>query len=115
MSFFSMLNRILLWLIALPLLLLSVTSGPWYKLWLFEMLGTGYLWFAVCTLIGLVLLLLQRCPPRRNLTLVFALALGFYATTIGTWYVPRLRDAGTGGDPNGCHDLQRQLQAMGCH
>ena len=94
-----MMLSILLWPIALTLLLLSFTPGPWYKLWPFEILGAGYLWYAVLTAILLLGLLVTVRPPRRQLIVTLALALGLYATTIGTWYVPRLRDARTGGVP----------------
>ncbi|MGF1524403.1 MAG: endonuclease/exonuclease/phosphatase family protein [Leptolyngbyaceae cyanobacterium] len=90
---------LLLWPIALTLLLLSFTPGKWYKLWPFEMLGAGYLWYAGITAILLLGLLVTVRPPRRKLIITLALALGLYATTIGTWYVPRFRDARTGGVP----------------
>ncbi|MBE7386224.1 MAG: endonuclease/exonuclease/phosphatase family protein [Leptolyngbya sp. SIO1E4] len=91
---------LLLWPIALVLLLLSFTPGRWYKLWPFEIIGAGYLWFAAFTLILLVsLLLLRALPHRRKLIIVLALALGLYASFIGSWYVPRLRDARPGGVP----------------
>ena len=89
---------IVLWPIALSLLLLSFTPGRWYKLWPFEIIGAGYLWFTALTII-LLLALLWLKPRRRKLTLVVALALGFYVTTLGTWYVPRLQDASPGGVP----------------
>ena len=95
-----MLLSILLWPIALVLLLLSFTPGKWYKLWPFEIIGAGYLWFAGVTLILLLgLFLLRPRPPRWKLIIVVALTLGLYASTIGTWYVPRFRDARPGGVP----------------
>jgi len=95
-----MLTSILLWSMALSLLLISFTPGVWYKLWFFEILGTGYLWFAGLTLILLLALFLPRFRPSRwKLMITLAVGLGFYASTIGTWYVPRLRDARTGGFP----------------
>ncbi|MEM1254077.1 MAG: endonuclease/exonuclease/phosphatase family protein [Cyanobacteria bacterium P01_H01_bin.21] len=91
---------IVLWPIALALLLLSFTTGRWYKLWPFEIVGAGYLWFSGLTLILLLALVFFKSrTPRRKLMLVVALTLGIYTTTIGTWYVPRLRDASTGGVP----------------
>jgi hypothetical protein len=60
-----MLTSIWLWLIALTLLLISFTPGAWYKLWFFEILGAGYLWFAALTLILLLALFLPRFRPRR--------------------------------------------------
>ncbi|MEO1211047.1 MAG: endonuclease/exonuclease/phosphatase family protein [Cyanobacteria bacterium J06638_20] len=95
-----MLLSIILWPVAFSLLLLSFTRGTWYKLWPFELIGAGYLWFAGFTLgLFLALLLFRSRPPRRKLMLVTALALGIYATTIGNWYVPRFRDAGSSGVP----------------
>ncbi|NEQ46110.1 MAG: endonuclease/exonuclease/phosphatase family protein [Leptolyngbya sp. SIOISBB] len=95
-----MLLSIILWPIALLLLLLSFASGPWYRLWPFEMIGAGYLWFAALTLILLLVLLrLKPRPPHRKVRLVMALALGLYVTTLGAWYIPRLRDARAGGVP----------------
>ena len=91
---------LLLWPIALTLLLLSFTPGGWYKLWLFEIIGAGYLWFALLTLVLLLALMLFKMGRRRRqLMVVLALALGLYASTLGSWYVPRLRDARTGGIP----------------
>ncbi|MGF1524404.1 MAG: endonuclease/exonuclease/phosphatase family protein [Leptolyngbyaceae cyanobacterium] len=95
-----MLLSILLWPIALSLLLLSFAAGRWYRLWRFEIIGAGYLWFAVLTAILLLGLLLVRSRSRRRkLILVLGLALGLYASTIGSWYIPRLQDARTGGMP----------------
>ena len=94
-----MLLSIILWPIALLLLLLSFVSGPWYRLWPFEMIGAGYLWFAALTLILVLVLLRRHRLHRRKVMLVMALALGLYITTIGAWYIPRLRDARAGGVP----------------
>lgn len=89
--------NIVLWPVALALLLLSFAPGPWYRLWPLEIVGAGYLWLAALTLI--LLLALGSMRPRRKVMLVIALALGLYITTIGTWYIPRWRDARTGGVP----------------
>lgn len=95
-----MLTSILLWPIALALLLLSFAPGPWYNLWPVEIIGAGYLWFATLTSVLLLALVLHRSPPpRRKLMITLAVALGLYASTIGTWYIPRLRDARPGGIP----------------
>ncbi|MGD1929533.1 MAG: endonuclease/exonuclease/phosphatase family protein [Leptolyngbyaceae cyanobacterium] len=94
-----LLLSLVLWPVALALLL-SFTPGKWYKLWPFELIGAGYLWFAAVTgILLLALVLFRPRPPRRKVMLVMALALGLYATTMGTWYVPRLRDARTGDVP----------------
>lgn len=99
-SIWLLLLSVMLWPIALTLLLLSFTRGRWYRLWPFEIIGAGYLWFTVLTLIlSLGLWLVKLCPQRRELTLVLLVALGVYTTTIGHWYLPRLRDARTGGIP----------------
>jgi endonuclease/exonuclease/phosphatase (EEP) superfamily protein YafD len=91
---------LLLWPIALTLLLLSFTPGGWYKLWPFEIIGAGYLWFTLVTLtLLLTLLLFKAGRRRRRLIVILALALGLYASTLGSWYVPRFRDTRTGGIP----------------
>ena len=93
--------RNVLWAIALPLLLLSFTPGLWYKLWPFEIIGAGYLWFAALNLIFLLALVVLKpqLPRRKWMVGTVALALGLYVTTIGTWYIPRFQDAKTGGVP----------------
>ncbi|MEO0375130.1 MAG: endonuclease/exonuclease/phosphatase family protein [Cyanobacteria bacterium P01_A01_bin.17] len=93
-----MLLSILLWPVALALLGLSFAPGQWYRLWLFELLGAGYLWYAALTLILLLSLWVLKLR-RRKLMMVLALALGLYASSTLSWYVPRLRDAKTGGVP----------------
>lgn len=101
-----MLLSIVLWPIAIALLLLSITPGPWYWLWPIEIIGAAYFWFmALTALLLLGLLLLKRYLPqpkflpRRRLIITLALALGIYICTVGAWYVPRLRDARPGGTP----------------
>ena len=96
-----MLLSLLLWPIALILLLLSFSPGRWYRLWPLEIIGAGYLWFAALTALLLVglLLLRSRQPQRKLLIIAFGLALGLYASSIGSGYVPRLQDFRTGGRP----------------
>lgn len=95
-----MFGGVFLWSIALALVLISFTPGVWYKLWIVEILGTGYLWFAGLTVILLFAMLLPRFRPLRwKLVLTLAVGLGLYASTIGAWFVPRLRDARAGGVP----------------
>ncbi|MGF1493793.1 MAG: endonuclease/exonuclease/phosphatase family protein [Microcoleaceae cyanobacterium] len=88
-----------LWITSIVLLVLSFSTGKWYKLWLFEIIGSGYLWFAGLTSILLLTLLLKFSRSQRKLIIVLAIALGFYGSTILSWYVPRLRDTRTGGIP----------------
>ncbi|MBE9042189.1 hypothetical protein IQ235_15530 [Oscillatoriales cyanobacterium LEGE 11467] len=95
--------KIVLWSLAIALLGLSISSAPWYKLWLFEMLGAGYLWFAALTLILFVgLLCSQLHPLRRHLSpllLTLAIASIFYSTSIGLPYIPRVIDSMSDGTP----------------
>ena len=88
---------IALWLTAIVLLGLSVSTAWWYKFWVFEILGTGYLWFASASLLLLINLLLLK--SRRRLQVILAIALIFYAESLFSWYVPRLRDIRAGGIP----------------
>ncbi len=91
---------IILWLTTGVLLGLSLSAAWWYKFWVFEILGTGYLWFAGSTLLLLVsLLAIESLRRKRRLQVVLAIALLFYAETILSWYVPRLGDTKAGGIP----------------
>lgn len=89
-----------IWLSAFVLLGLSISFAWWYKFWVFEIVGTGYLWFASASLLLLVTSLWFK-PLRRQrwLSIVLAIALIFYAETILSWYMPRLRDIRGGGTP----------------
>ncbi len=95
--------KIVLWSIAIALLGLSLSSAPWYKLWLFEILGAGYLWFAALTLVLFVGLLCSRPHPLRRhlspLLLTLAIASIVYSTSILSSYIPQIFDSRPGGTP----------------
>ncbi|MBE9099855.1 endonuclease/exonuclease/phosphatase family protein [Vacuolonema iberomarrocanum] len=95
-----MLVNVFLWLSAIALLGLSISVAPWYRLWPFEVIGGCYLWLAAFTLLlFLGGVLLKPKPPRRKLLIVLAIALGFYASSTLSGYIPRLRDMRSGGLP----------------
>ncbi|MBD2120398.1 endonuclease/exonuclease/phosphatase family protein [Trichocoleus sp. FACHB-262] len=92
--------NLVLWIPAIALLGLSLVTAWWYKFWLLEILGTGYLWFAGATLLlWISLLLIKPLRPKRGLQIVLAIALIFYAQFTLSWYIPRLRDMKSGGAP----------------
>lgn len=96
-----MLVAVLGWLSAIALLCLSLSFAPWYRIWLIEVIGGGYLWLAGFTLLLLlgIVAFKPKLPQRGILVLVLAIALGFYASATLTWYVPRSLDERMGGLP----------------
>jgi hypothetical protein len=55
--------NIIPWPAAFLLLGMSVSSAWWYKFWVFEILGTAYLWFA-----GATVLLFRESLDKRGLS-----------------------------------------------
>jgi endonuclease/exonuclease/phosphatase (EEP) superfamily protein YafD len=90
----------LLWPITVILVAFSLTTAGWYRLWLFELIGTGYLWFASFTFLLLITLLGVK-PLRgwRRLQIGLAIALLLYTAPLLNLYLPRLRDTQAGGTP----------------
>jgi endonuclease/exonuclease/phosphatase (EEP) superfamily protein YafD len=80
---------IILWATIFILLGLSLSTAWWYKFWVFEILGTAYLWVASATLLLFnILLLIKSLRRKRRLLVVLAIALIFYAQSILAWYGP---------------------------
>lgn len=74
---------IILWLIAFLLLGLSLSTAWWYEFWVFEILGTAYLWFASATLLLVCILpWVKSLRRKRRLLVVLTIALIFYAQSI---------------------------------
>src|SRR6476646_8012011 len=92
--------NLILWIITIALLGLSLATAWWYKFWLFEILGTGYLWFAGTTLLLWVsLFLVKPLRRKRGLQIVLAIALIFYAQFTLSWYIPKFQHMKVGGTP----------------
>lgn len=84
--------NIILCLTTFLLLGLSLSTAWRYKFWVFEILGTAYLWFASTTLLLFsIFLLLKPLRQKRRLLVVLTIALIFYAHSILGWYVPNFR------------------------
>jgi endonuclease/exonuclease/phosphatase (EEP) superfamily protein YafD len=92
--------NLILWIVTITLLGLSLATAWWYKFWLFEIIGTGYLWFAGVTLLFWIgLFLVKPLRRKRSLQIVLAIALIFYAQFTLSWYIPKLQDMKAGGTP----------------
>ncbi|MGB0563603.1 MAG: endonuclease/exonuclease/phosphatase family protein [Spirulinaceae cyanobacterium] len=69
---------------------LSYPDSPWYRLWIFELVGAFYLWFAGLALVLLIAVgWLKLTLERNSLRGILAIALTFYASTILPWYLPQ--------------------------
>jgi len=92
--------NLILWIVTITLLGLSLATAWWYKFWLFEIIGIGYLWFAGITLLLWVsLFLVKPLRRKRGLQIVLAIALIFYAQFTLSWYIPKFQDMKAGGTP----------------
>ncbi len=99
---FSFLFSVLLWPIALALLGLSTIASPVYGLalprlvrssrllLLLELIGSAYLWYAaIAGVIFVALWCFVSRPLRRPAFWVLAVAVGVFASTALSWYLPR--------------------------
>jgi endonuclease/exonuclease/phosphatase (EEP) superfamily protein YafD len=92
--------NLILWVVTVVLLGLSLATAGWYKFWLLEILGTGYVWFAIATLLlWMSLLLVKPLRRKRSLQVVLAIALIFYAQFTLAWYIPQRGNLQAGGIP----------------
>ena len=92
--------NLILWIVTITLLGLSLATAWWYKFWLFEIIGTGYLWLAGVTLLFWIgLFLVKPLRRKRSLQIVLTIALIFYAQFTLSWYIPKLQDMKAGGTP----------------
>lgn len=102
--------NLLLWSLALVLLGLSVIALPGYGsilsrlvgsallLLLLELIGAAYLWYAAIAAIAFLgIWHFASRPLQRKSVFVLGIAVGIYASSIASWYVPRPQVANRGG------------------